>query len=160
MPPWLAVSASVLMPEAPMAGQIEKPQRIGTEITVRISLTFQEAPAVHTLLAMTPVRERGKLVRVALERYIAETGHSSGNVEQQIHAISTWLRSRTARTEATVGVANQREVNRTIDTVGHLPSHDVSVPLQSVIAGATSGSNSAPGNVDASSSSMKRWLQA
>ena len=28
------------MPEAPMAGQMEKPQKIGTEITVRISLTF------------------------------------------------------------------------------------------------------------------------
>ena len=71
---------------------MDKPPKIGTEITVRISLTFQEAPDVHTLLAMTPVRERGKLVRLALERYIAEIGHPAGDVEQQIHAISTWLR--------------------------------------------------------------------
>lgn len=73
----------------------EKPAKIGTEITVRISITFQEAPDVHTLLAMTPVRERGKLVRSALERYIAETAHPAGDVEQQIIAISNWLRSRT-----------------------------------------------------------------
>lgn len=72
----------------------EKPPKIGTEITVRISLTFQEAPDIHTLLAMTPVRERGKLVRSALERYISETAHPAGNIEQQISAISTWLRSR------------------------------------------------------------------
>jgi hypothetical protein len=72
----------------------EKPPKIGTEITVRISLTFQEAPDVHTLLAMTPVRKRGMLVRLALERYIKETGHPSGDVEQQISAISHWLRSR------------------------------------------------------------------
>ena len=74
---------------------MEKPAKIGTEITVRISITFQEAPDVHTLLAMTPVRERGKLVRSALERYIAETAHPAGDVEQQISAISNWLRSRT-----------------------------------------------------------------
>ena len=81
-----------------MSISTEKPPKIGTEITVRISLTFQEAPDIHTLLAMTPVRERGKLVRSALERYIAETAHPAGNVEQQINAISTWLRSR-----ATIG---------------------------------------------------------
>lgn len=72
----------------------EKPPKLGTEITVRISLTFQEAPDIHTLLAMTPVRERGKLVRSALERYITETGHPAGDIEQQINAISIWLRSR------------------------------------------------------------------
>jgi hypothetical protein len=77
-----------------MSTSTEKPPKIGTEITVRISLTFQEAPDIHTLLAMTPVRERGKLVRSALERYIAETAHPAGNVEEQINAISTWLRSR------------------------------------------------------------------
>lgn len=77
-----------------MSTSTEKPPKIGTEITVRISLTFQEAPDIHTLLAMTPVRERGKLVRSVLERYIAETAHPAGNVEQQINAISTWLRSR------------------------------------------------------------------
>ena len=92
-----------------MSTPMDKPQKIGTEITVRISLTFQEAPDVHTLLAMTPVRERGKLVRLALERYIAEIGHPAGDVEQQIHAISTWLRSRSGREEATVVAARSSE---------------------------------------------------
>ena len=84
-----------------MSLQSERPPKVGTEITVRISLTFQEAPDVHTLLAMTPVRERGKLVRLALERYVAETGHPAGDVDQQIHVISTWLRSRTSRSDTT-----------------------------------------------------------
>ena len=77
-----------------MSASIAKLPKIGNEITVRISLTFQEAPDIHTLLAMTPVRDRGKLVRLALERYIAETAHPAGDVEQQIRAISNWLRSR------------------------------------------------------------------
>jgi hypothetical protein len=55
---------------------------------------------------MTPVRERGELVRLAPERYIAETGHQAGDVEQQVDAISTWLRSRTAHAGTIVSVAN------------------------------------------------------
>ena len=74
--------------------QLEISKKIGSEITVRISLTFQEAPDVHTLLAMTPVRERGKLVRLALERYILSTNHPAGDVDAQIEAVSKWLRSR------------------------------------------------------------------
>ena len=73
---------------------METIKKTATEITVRISLTFQEAPDVHTLLAMTPVRQRGKLIRLALERYISETGHVSGSVETQIAVISEWLRTR------------------------------------------------------------------
>jgi len=73
---------------------LEISKKIGSEITVRISLTFQEAPDVHTLLAMTPVRERGKLVRLALERYILSTNHPAGDVDAQIEAVSKWLRSR------------------------------------------------------------------
>lgn len=73
---------------------MEKTKKVGNEITVRISLTFQEAPDVHTLLAMTPVRARGKLVRLALERHIQETGHVAGNLDVQIAAISDWLQSR------------------------------------------------------------------
>lgn len=75
---------------------MEKSNKIGSEITVRISLAFQDAPNVHTLLAMTPVRERGKLVRLALERYIAATGHPAGNVDAQIAAVSEWLRTRSS----------------------------------------------------------------
>ena len=148
----------------PMTGQTEKPPKIGTEITVRISLTFQEAPDVHTLLAMTPVRERGKLVRLALERYIAETGHPAGDIEQQIHAISTWLRSRTTHTETIVGVANQVEADRTVNAGDAFEHHDVPAPLpmrsDPAPAAAIGRSDSVPEEIDASSSSIKRWLQA
>jgi hypothetical protein len=147
-----------------MSEQTEKPAKIGTEITVRISLTFQEAPDIHTLLAMTPVRERGKLVRLALERYIMETGHPAGVVEQQIHAISTWLRSRNARAERTVGVANLLEVDRATDAGGALQFHNVPAPLLArsdpAPAEVIGPCDSAPDEADAPSSSIKRWLQA
>lgn len=135
-----------------MTGQMEKPQKIGTEITVRISLTFQEAPDVHTLLAMTPVRERGKLVRLALERYIAETGHPAGDVEQQIYAISTWLRSRSMSIETVIRTTSLLEVERTTDTENTDLVRDtaVSTPAQSGPALEETAS---------SSSSIKRWLQ-
>lgn len=68
--------------------------KVGTEITVRISLSFQDSPNVHTLLAMTPVRERRRLIFSAMERYIEATGHPAGNIENQIEQISRWLRSR------------------------------------------------------------------
>lgn len=146
-----------------MAGQMEKPPKIGTEITVRISLTFQEAPGVHTLLAMTPVRERGKLVRLALERYIAETGHPAGDVEQQIDAISTWLRSRTAHTGTIVSVASQLE-DRSVNAGGTLQQHSVPAPLLTrsdpAPAETIGRSDPAPEEVAASSSSITRWLQA
>ena len=151
------------MPEAPMAGPMEKPQKIGTEITVRISLTFQEAPDVHTLLAMTPVRERGKLVRLALEQYIAETDHPAGDVEQQIDAISAWLRSRTARTETTVEGANRPEADRGTNAGSALRFHDVQVPLQTSsdpdAVASLSRNDSVPAEAEASSSSIQRWLQ-
>jgi len=147
-----------------MTGQTEQPPKIGTEITVRISLTFQEAPDVHTLLAMTPVRERGKLVRLALERYIMETGHPAGVVEQQIHAISTWLRSRNARAETTVSTADRLEVDRATDAGGAPQFHNVLAPVLArgdpAPAEVIGPSDSAPDEVDASSSSIKRWLQA
>jgi hypothetical protein len=146
-----------------MSAQTEKPPRIGTEITVRISLTFQEAPDVHTLLAMTPVRERGKLVRLALERYIAETGHPAGDVEQQIQAISTWLRCRATSTEQIPDAAKPPEVTRTIVTEGTRQFRDVqsSMPARThpAPAGAIDGNDAAPDALDASSASIKRWLQ-
>ena len=152
------------MPEAPMAEKAGKPMKIGTEITVRISLTFQEAPDLHTLLAMTPVRERGKLVRLALKRYISETGHPAGDVEQQIHAISTWLRSRGARMESAIDAANQLKVERIIDAEGVLQFRDIAAPLlarsDGALAETTGQSATTPEEVDASSSSIKRWLQA
>jgi len=147
-----------------MSPQTEKPPKIGTEITVRISLTFQEAPDVHTLLAMTPVRERGRLVRLALERYIAETGHPAGDLEQQINAISTWLRSRTTHARPIVNIANQLKVDRTVNAGGTLQHHDVPTPLLTLSEPApaeTIGrSGSAHEEVAASSSSINRWLQA
>lgn len=73
---------------------MDKTANPGSEITVRVSIAFQEEPEIHTLLAMTPVRDRGKLVRLALSRYISETDHPAGNVDEQISAISKWLRDR------------------------------------------------------------------
>lgn len=137
--------------------------KIGTEITVRISLTFQDAPDVHTLLAMTPVRERGKLVRLALERYIVETGHPAGDVEQQIIAISAWLRSRTACTEITTDVTSRLEVDRATNDGHALWFHNVQAPLRTssnpALAGALSGSDYVSEEVKAPSSPIKRWLQ-
>jgi hypothetical protein len=138
-----------------MSPQTEKSPKIGTEITVRISLTFQEAPDVHTLLAMTPVRERGKLVRSALERYIANTNHPAGEVEQQIHAISSWLRSRTPRKEAAVSTENAVsaddayvvvETHQARNVSEHMPERSGPVPELAASPGP-------------SSSSVKRWLQ-
>jgi hypothetical protein len=147
-----------------MSAQTEKPPKTGTEITVRISLTFQEAPDVHTLLTMTPVRERGKLVRLALERYIAETGHPAGDVEEQIRAISTWLRSRTARTETVVGVDDKLVANRKVNAGSTPQFNDVatSTPTHTAhpLAGTLGCSDSAPEEADSSASSIKRWLQA
>jgi hypothetical protein len=147
-----------------MSSQLEKLPKIGTEITVRISLTFQEAPDVHTLLAMTPVRERGKLVRLALEHYIAETHHPAGDVEQQIHAISTWLRSRNARTETIVGIVDQFGLNCNVDA-GNTSQFNGIPTLTPTHAAPTLGGgigriDSAPEVVDASASSIRRWLRA
>lgn len=136
-----------------MSLQTEKPPKIGTEITVRISLTFQEAPDVHTLLAMTPVRERGKLVRLALERYIVETGHSAGNVEQQIDAISTWLRSRNG-SKGTVELAPLRI--KSDPTVDLAITHNVC----DIPAATAARSDPAPMETAGVPSSIKRWLQA
>lgn len=135
-----------------MSTPMDKPPKIGTEITVRISLTFQEAPDVHTLLAMTPVRERGKLVRLALERYIAEIGHPAGDVEQQIHAISTWLRSRSGREEATVVAARSSEAAGLVDAGSTTQVRETAKPVP------------APGEpaqkeTSSSSSPIARWLQ-
>jgi len=80
---------------------MSKTELNGNEITVRISVAFQEAPDLHTLLSMTPTRERGKLIRQALERYILSTNHPAGNVDVQIEAISTRLRNRTSNISAT-----------------------------------------------------------
>lgn len=73
---------------------MEKTHKIPGEITVRITLGFQDAPEVHTLLSMTPVRGRGKLVKLALERYIVETNHPAGKPEKQLENISQWLKER------------------------------------------------------------------
>jgi hypothetical protein len=85
---------------------MDKTQKIPNEITVRISLGFQDSPEVHTLLSMTPVRQRGKLVRQALEIYIAETNHPAGKPETQLQAIALWL---TQRAEASNGIPAKTE---------------------------------------------------
>ena len=135
-----------------MSTPMDKPPKIGTEITVRISLTFQEAPDVHTLLAMTPVRERGKLVRLALERYIAEIGHPAGDVEQQIHAISTWLRSRSGREEQTVATVRSSEAASLVAAVSATQVRETAKPV-------TALSELTPKLAASSPSSIARWLQ-
>lgn len=135
-----------------MSLQAEKPLKSGIEITVRISLTFQEAPDVHTLLAMTPVRERGKLMRLALERYIAETRHPAGDVEQQIHAISTWLRSRTVREQPIGHNADWAKADHPVEAAIAHQVFDISAPMPAQ-------SNPAPERTTCASSSIKRWLQ-
>lgn len=135
-----------------MSTPMDKPPKIGTEITVRISLTFQEAPDVHTLLAMTPVRERGKLVRLALERYIAEIGHPAGDVEQQIHAISTWLRSRSGREEQTVATTSTSGAPRLVAAVSATQVRETAKPVPAL-------NELAQKEAPSSSSSIARWLQ-
>lgn len=135
-----------------MSLTLEKPLKVGNEITVRISLTFQEAPDVHTLLAMTPVRERGKLVRLALERYIRETAHPAGNVEQQIGAISTWLRSRGIGDGIPVEIKQPVAISLARVAPGHLAKDCVS---PSTAEGLESKSLSAEATL-----SVSRWLQA
>lgn len=93
--------------------------KMGTEITVRISLSFQDSPNVHTLLAMTPVRERRKLIFLALERYIDATGHPAGNIENQIEEISRWLRSRNAR----VGEHSSESAKTSLSGIGNGRNH-------------------------------------
>lgn len=73
---------------------MEKPQKLKNQITVRISLGFQDAPDIHTLLAMTPVRERRKLILHALENYIEQSHHPSGDVPTQLEIIGNWLKER------------------------------------------------------------------
>lgn len=135
-----------------MSTPVDKPPKIGTEITVRISLTFQEAPDVHTLLAMTPVRERGKLVRLALERYIAEIGHPAGDVEQQIHAISTWLRSRRGLEEATVATPRTSGATRLVGAVSTTQVRETAKPVPALGELAQKEASSSP-------SSIARWLR-
>lgn len=80
---------------------MEQVQKLRSEITVRISLGFQDSPEVHTLLALTPVRGRGKLVLVALENYIKQTNHTAGEVSTQLAIIENWLKERSENKEKT-----------------------------------------------------------
>jgi hypothetical protein len=134
-------------------------KKIGSEITVRISLTFQDAPDVHTLLAMTPVRQRGKLVRLALERYIVETGHSAGNVEAQIEAISGWLRSRNTPLNVPASYPTMSQTTEVgISSAAlkdHLTTHitTTAIPLSTPTKPQISEHRT-----EVAESSMKRWL--
>ncbi len=135
-----------------MSMPVEKPPKTCNEITVRVSLTFQEAPDIHTLLAMTPIRERGKLVRLALERYIKETAHPAGDVEQQIGAISAWLRSRETGGSIRVGIT-QPSVPKPVPDAPPRPLSEI------VPASTTDNLGSAVISADASPS-INRWLDS
>lgn len=147
-----------------MKEKTDKPMKIGTEITVRISLTLMEAPDVFMLLMLTPVRQRGKLMRLALKRYIAETGHPAGVVENQLEAISTWLRSRVDITEPAVLAASLPETIRPVDTEGVHHFNDVqshsSARSDPALAAAADSGDIVHDEVGASSPSIRRWLEA
>lgn len=135
-----------------MSLPVEKPPKTGNEITVRISLTFQEAPEIHTLLAMTPVRERGKLVRLALERYIKETAHPAGDVEQQIGAISAWLRSRETGSSIRVGITQPSVPRPVQDTPARPPSEIIQPSTTETLGSALISADASP--------SINRWLDS
>jgi hypothetical protein len=143
---------------------MEKTKKAGSEITVRISLTFQEAPDVHTLLAMTPVRARGKLVRLALERYIQETGHVSGNLDVQIAAISDWLRNRNEKSEQATHYAVSEEKDQSFLPIVNQSSTPSSEDGN--FSRSETPINDSPGEPNqetekpnlSESASMKRWL--
>lgn len=146
---------------------MEKSNKIGSEITVRISLAFQDAPDVHTLLAMTPVRERGKLVRLALERYIAATGHPAGNVDAQIAAVSAWLRSRSSTPTADFissgdlspmgELQSNTNLKGPIDPALHA---DISSQSHNAEHGTGHGGSMTTTASECDSPSMRRWLRA
>lgn len=141
-------------------------KKIGSEITVRISLTFQDAPDVHTLLAMTPVRQRGKLVRLALERYIVETSHVSGNVDIQIEAISSWLKRRNNHTSVKSTSQEKFEPKKThaFNDVqkNHLAEHEVVIDINNRAEKISSDKeNKSERQVNiVDSASMQRWLRS
>jgi len=145
---------------------MDKSSKIGSEITVRISLTFQDAPDVHTLLAMTPVRQRGKLVRLALERYIVETGHTAGNVEAQIEAISGWLRGRNTSSitaSPSSEIPTRMESGNLVDAKDdHSTIHQHIVAVHTIPVKTASGEPMVPPiqDVSSGSQSMTRWLQS
>jgi len=89
-----------------MRYQVEKHKKLKSEITVRISIAFQDAPNVHTLFAMTPVRERGRLILHALENYIRQTEHPAGNVDTQLEMIANWLKARSEGEKAELKSGN------------------------------------------------------
>lgn len=141
---------------------MDKPIHIGVELTVRISITFQDAPEIHTLLAMTPVRERGKLIRTALARYVEETDHPAGKVEMQIAAMTSWLRSRndslgkstSSRPEFVVPTTHsQRDPTMMINTL-----HEDSPHHGPVLPTAAEGYDFKKEQTPATSRSFDRWL--
>lgn len=64
-------------------------------VDIRLSLAFHTAPDVHTLLLLTPTRNRGKLIIEALQQLIRSTGHPAGSREVQLKAVNAWLSGET-----------------------------------------------------------------
>lgn len=60
-------------------------------VDIRLALSFHAAPDVHTLLYLTPSRERGKLLVDALQHLIKTTGHPAGLRDVQLKAVDAWL---------------------------------------------------------------------
>lgn len=131
--------------------------RMSSEITVRISLDFQDSPEIHTLLAMTPVRERRALIRTALEQFIKETRHPAGDVDHQILQISEWLRERKGSETVEVQVEN---------STSNIKNLEKGTPKDKLPVVFNNGSPSVPDRINSSISineeqssvSATRWL--
>ena len=138
---------------------MERPAKLKSEITVRISIGFQDAPDVHTLLSMTPVRARGKLILHALEQHIKQSGHPAGQVSTQLEIISTWLKERSTGINADAPLSSYSlPVTEIINPVvtEKMTAVEASLP-QSVLADSVAENENSVSNEN-QSQSMSRWL--
>lgn len=138
---------------------MEKPAKLKREITVRISIGFQDAPDVHTLLSMTPVRARGKLILHALEQHIKQSGHPAGEVSTQLEMIANWLKERSDGINNDIRPSNYSppapEIKKSVVTE-KMPLVEAYLP-PSLIAG--SAAEAENGGFKANQSqSLSRWL--
>lgn len=102
---------------------------------------------------MTPVRERGKLVRAALTRYIVQTAHPAGDVEQRINAISTWLISRMAGDETAARFNSRLDMPPAVANEMAPAAVLMLTPIEAFAA-------QVDGEALKSTSSINRWLQS
>lgn len=101
---------------------------VSANIDVRLSVQFHRAPDVHTLLFMTSVRERKKLITEALRMYIEQTGHPAGERSAQLKAVETWLDGAGASTSMRASASRQSETMPSFALQGSASDHASSHP--------------------------------